>query len=70
MVVLHNKKPDLNKFLYKGHSQVKIDDLINEVCESKLRAQDCLLHKFISQLSKKLLKISNLNLSRKVSRIF
>jgi len=35
MVVLHYKKTDLNQFLYETHSQVKIDDLINEVCESK-----------------------------------
>jgi hypothetical protein len=35
MVVLHYKKTDLNQFLYETHSQVKVDDLLNEVCESK-----------------------------------
>lgn len=35
MVVLHYKKTDLNSFLYETHAEVKIDDLINEVCESK-----------------------------------
>ena len=50
MVVLHYKKTDLNQFLYETHSQVKIDDLINEVCESKLHAQECLQYKFELQL--------------------
>ena len=38
MVVLHYKKTDLNQFLYETYSEVKIDDLISEVCESKLNS--------------------------------
>ena len=35
MVVLHYKKTDLNQFLYETHCDVKVDDLVNEICESK-----------------------------------
>lgn len=35
MVVLHYKKTDLNQFLYETNTSIKIEQLLNEVCESK-----------------------------------
>ena len=39
MVVLHYKKTDLNQFLYETHTGIKIEDLIQDVCESKYYEQ-------------------------------
>ena len=36
MVVLHYKKTDLNQFLFEIASSIKVEDLLNELCESKL----------------------------------
>lgn len=35
MVVLHYKKTDLNQFLMETHCDIKIDDLIEDVCKGK-----------------------------------
>ena len=35
MVVLHFKKSEGNEFLYESNMQIKIDDLIKELCEGK-----------------------------------
>lgn len=35
MVVLHYKKTDLNQFLFETHTAIPVDDLVNELCESK-----------------------------------
>ena len=35
MVVLHLKKTDLNQFLYETYCGIKVEDLLNELCESK-----------------------------------
>jgi hypothetical protein len=36
MVVLHYKKTDSNQFLYETETSIKIDQLIYDLCESKL----------------------------------
>jgi hypothetical protein len=36
MVILHYKKTDLNQFLMETHTGIKIEDLLNDVCDSKL----------------------------------
>ncbi len=35
MVILHYKKTDLNQFLMETHTGIPIEDLLNDVCESK-----------------------------------
>ncbi len=35
MVVLHYKKTDLNQFLMETHTAIKVEELLEEVCESK-----------------------------------
>ena len=36
MVILHYKKTDLNQFLYETHCGIPCDDLLKDLCESKL----------------------------------
>ena len=35
MVVLHYKKTDLNQFLFETYTAIKVQDLLNELCEGK-----------------------------------
>lgn len=35
MVVLHYKKTDTNQFLYETETAIKVEQLLNDLCESK-----------------------------------
>lgn len=56
MVVLHYKKTDLNQFLYETNTSIKIEQLLNEVCESKYAPMGILVHHISSPYPAKLVR--------------